>query len=204
MESIGQLFVLSGPSGVGKSSLREQVRNMFPKLEYSISHTTRAPRSGETEGQDYHFVSLDTFLAMREAGGFVEWAQVHGNYYGTSREQLSKWLHEHRDVLLEIDVQGARQVKAHFPEACFIFVLPPDRETLEKRLLKRGTEPGAAVKARLENASRELLEAPWYDYLVINDVLEEAVEALAAIILSARFRREAVLPGVLNLFQPRE
>jgi guanylate kinase len=184
MDSTGQLFVLSGPSGVGKSSLREGVRKRFPELAYSISYTTRAPRQGESEGRDYHFVSLQTFLAMKEAGAFVECAQVHGNYYGTSRAQLKKQLNDRQDLLLEIDVQGARQVKEHFPHACFIFVLPPDRETLEKRLLDRGTEQGNDVEQRLENSSRELLEASWYDYSIVNDVLEEAVEALAAIILA--------------------
>ena len=204
MESSGQLFVLSGPSGVGKSSLRERVLKKLPELEYSISHTTRTPRQGETEGKDYQFVSVDTFLAMKETGAFVEWAKVHGNYYGTSRDQLTQHLREDRDVLLEIDVQGARQVKGYFPEAPFIFVLPPDRETLEKRLLKRGTEQGTDVKARLENASRELLEVVWYDYLIINDVLEKAVEALAAIILSARCRQRVVLPRHLNSLQLSE
>jgi guanylate kinase len=127
---------------------------------------------------------LDTFLAMKEAGAFVECAQVHGNYYGTSRAQLEKHLNDRRDLLLEIDVQGARQVKEHFPGACFIFVLPPDRETLEKRLLERGTEKENDVEQRLEDSSRELPEASWYDYSIVNDVLEEAVEALAAIILA--------------------
>lgn len=202
MDSTGQLFVLSGPSGVGKSSLRTGVRKKFPELAYSISSTTRAPRQGESEGRDYHFVSLETFLAMKEAGAFVECAQVHGNYYGTSRAQLEKHLNDRRDLLLEIDVQGARQVKEHFPGACFIFVLPPDRETLKKRLNERGTEQGGDVEARLDNASRELGEASWYDYLIINDVLEEAVEALAAIILSTRCRRQAILPRVRNLIQP--
>ena len=202
MDSTGQLFVLSGPSGVGKSSLRTGVRKRFPELAYSISHTTRAPRQGESEGRDYHFVSLETFLAMKEAGAFVESAQVHGNYYGTSRAQLEKHLNDRRDLLLEIDVQGARQVKEHFPRACFIFVLPPDRETLKKRLNERGTEQRGDVEARLDNASRELGEASWYDYLIINDVLEEAVEALAAIILSTRCRRQAILPRVRNLIQP--
>jgi guanylate kinase len=121
---------------------------------------------------------------MEEAGAFVECAQVHGNYYGTSRAQLEKQLNDRRDLLLEIDVQGARQVKEHFPRACFIFVMPPDRETLERRLLERGTEQGNDVEQRLENSFRELLEASWYDYLIVNDVLEEAVEALAAIILA--------------------
>ena len=202
MDSTGQLFVLSGPSGVGKSSLRTGVRERFTELAYSISYTTRAPRQGESEGRDYHFVSLETFLAMKEAGAFVESAQVHGNYYGTSRAQLEKHLNDRRELLLEIDVQGARQVKEHFPRACFIFVLPPDRETLKKRLNERGTEQGGDVEARLDNASRELGEASWYDYLIINDVLEEAVEALAAIILSTRCRRQAILPRVRNLIQP--
>ena len=201
MESSGQLFVLSGPSGVGKSSLREKVRKEFPELAYSISHTTRPPRHGEREGKDYHFISEPTFLAMREKGAFIEWALVHGNYYGTSFEELRKQLNEHGDVLLEIDVQGARQVKESFPQACFIFVLPPDRETLEKRLLQRGTEKREDLKARLENAMGELSEASWYDYLIINDVLDEAVEALMSVILSARYRRQAVLPKVRDLLQ---
>jgi guanylate kinase len=203
MESNGQLFVLSGPSGVGKSSLRERVRKELPELAYSISYTTRPPRHGEIEGKDYHFVSEDTFFAMREAGAFVEWALVHGNYYGTSVEQLKKQLNEHGDVLVEIDVQGARQVKAHFPQACFIFVLPPGRDTLEKRLLQRGTEQGKDLKARLENAMGELLEASWYDFLIINDVLDEAVEALKSVILAARFRRQAVLPKVRSLLDSK-
>lgn len=201
MESIGHLFVLSGPSGAGKSSLRERVLRIFPEVGYSVSHTTRPPRDGEIEGKDYHFVSAKTFRAMREAGVFVEWAEVHGNYYGTSREQLANHLRERRDLLLEIDVQGACQVKACFPHACFIFVLPPNRDTLERRLQFRGTELQEDVKSRLENASKELLEAPWYDYLIINDVLEQAVEALAAIIRATRFRREAVLPQLMNLLQ---
>ena len=204
MESTGQLFVLSGPSGVGKSSIRERVRKIFPELQYSISYTSRTPRKGETEGEDYHFVSLATFHAMKEAGAFVEWARVHGNYYGTSRDQLTQHLNEGCDVLLEIDVQGARQVKGYFPGASFIFVLPPDRETLEKRLLTRGTEGGIDLRSRLENASAELLEAVWYDYLITNDLLEKAVEAVAAVILSVRCRQQAVLPRLLNLLQPPE
>ena len=136
---------------------------------------------------------------MREAGDFVEWAEVHGNFYGTSYEQIKRHVNENGDLLLEIDVQGARQVKARFPQACFIYVLPPDRRTLEKRLRKRGTEAGAHAKQRLENACRELLEAPWYDYLIVNDVLDEAVEALAAIVLAARNQRQAVLPYIYSI-----
>jgi guanylate kinase len=202
MKSSGQLFVLSGPSGVGKSSLRENVRSKLPQLAYSISYTTRPPRHGECEGRDYHFVSEETFLTMREAGAFMEWAFVHGNYYGTSADQLEEQLRQCGDVLLEIDVQGARQVKVRFPQACFIFVLPPDRETLEERLLKRGTEQGEDLETRLENAMGELLEASWYDYLVVNDDLDEAVEAIKTIILAAHYQRQVVLPQVKDLLQP--
>ena len=199
MKSSGQLFVLSGPSGVGKSSLRENVRKKLPQLAYSISYTTRPPRHGEREGRDYHFVSEETFITMRETGAFVEWAFVHGNYYGTSADQLEEQRRQSMDVLLEIDVQGARQVKMRFPHACFIFVLPPDRETLKERLLKRGTEEGEDLETRLENAMGELLEASWYDYLVVNDNLDEAVEALKTIILAADYQREVVLPQVKDL-----
>jgi guanylate kinase len=199
MKSSGQLFVLSGPSGVGKSSLRENVRKKLPRLAYSISHTTRPPRHGEREGRDYHFVSEETFLTMREGGAFVEWALVHGNYYGTSVDQLEEQLRQAEDVLLEIDVQGARQVKTRFPHACFIFVLPPDRETLKERLLKRGTEQGEDLETRLENAMGELLEASWYDYLVVNDDLDEAVAALKTIISAAHHQRKVVLPQVKDL-----
>ena len=199
MQSSGQLFVLSGPSGVGKSSLRENVRKKLPQLAYSISHTTRPPRHGEREGRDYHFVSEETFITMRETGAFLEWAFVHGNYYGTSADQLEEQRRQSMDVLLEIDVQGARQVKMRFPHACFIFVLPPDRETLKERLLKRGTEEGEDLETRLENAMGELLEASWYDYLVVNDNLDEAVEALKTIISAAHYQREVVLPQVKDL-----
>jgi len=202
MESHGLLFILSGPSGVGKSSLRERVLKKLPDLEYSISYTTRPPRHREAEGKDYYFVSPDIFRAMKEEGAFIEWALVHGNYYGTSGGDITKHLKEKRDVLLEIDVQGARQVKARFPGACFIFVLPPDRETLEQRLFSRGTEQRKDMTARLENATAELSEAVWYDYLIINDVLEEGVGALKAVILAERHRRQAVLPQIRDLLRP--
>jgi guanylate kinase len=203
MAPVGQLFVLSGPSGVGKSSLREQVLERIPGLQYSISHTTRAPREGEREGADYHFTTPEAFLVMREEGAFVEWAQVHGHYYGTSRERLGEHLRAGRDVVVEIDIQGARQLKAHFPRACFIFVLPPDRETLRRRLRQRGTESETSVRSRLDNAWRELLESVWYDYLIINDTFEEAVEALAAVIQAQRCCREVVLPRITSLLQPQ-
>ncbi|HVO83591.1 MAG TPA: guanylate kinase [Syntrophobacteria bacterium] len=202
MEYRGQLFVLSGPSGAGKSTLRERIRKRFSELWYSVSCTTRAPRAGEIDGEDYAFVSTDAFLAMVRARGFLEWAQVHGNYYGTPREPVVLSLENGRDVLLEIDVQGARQVKIHLPQACFIFVLPPTVETLKKRLRRRGTEHESEMKIRLDQARREMAEAPWYDYLVINDDLERASEELAAVIMASRCRAAAVLPRALDLVRP--
>ena len=202
MEYRGQLFVLSGPSGAGKSTLRERIRKRVSELWYSVSCTTRAPRAGEIDGEDYSFVSMDAFLAMVKARGFLEWAQVHGHYYGTPREQVVSSLENGRDVLLEIDVQGARQVKIHLPQACFIFVLPPDVATLKKRLRRRGTEDDSGMKIRLDRATREMAEAPWYDYLVINDDLERASEELAAVIRANRCRAAAVLSRVLDLVRP--
>jgi guanylate kinase len=202
MEYRGQLFVLSGPSGAGKSTLRGRIRKRFAELWYSVSCTTRAPRAGEIDGEDYSFVSTDAFLAMVKTRGFLEWAQVHGHYYGTPREQVVSSLENGRDVLLEIDVQGARQVKIHLPQACFIFVLPPNVETLKKRLRRRGTEDESAMKIRLDQATREMAEAPWYDYVVINDDLERASEELAAVIMASRCRAAAVLPRVLDLVRP--
>jgi len=202
MEYRGQLFVLSGPSGAGKSTLRERIRKRFSELWYSVSWTTRAPRAGEMDGEDYSFVSPDAFVAAMKARGFLEWAQVHGHYYGTPREQVVSNLENGRDVLLEIDVQGARQVKIHMPHSCFIFVLPPDCETLKKRLRRRGTEDECEMKTRLDRATREMAEAPWYDYLVINDDLERASEELAAVIIASRCRAATVLPRVLDLVRP--
>lgn len=204
MGSVGKLFVLSGPSGVGKSSLRQRVQKRSPELEYSVSHTTRPQRAGETPDKDYHFVSEAAFLSMVKAKEFVEWARIHGHYYGTSRRQLEAHLEKGRDVLLEIDVQGARQVKAHYPQACFVFILPPDCKSLEQRLRQRGTETEEDLQARLQHACLEMGEAPWYDYLIVNDLLEEASEALAAIIRAGRHHTRIVLPRVLSLIQPPE
>jgi guanylate kinase len=202
MGNRGQLFVLSGPSGAGKSTLRERIRERFPDLWYSVSYTTRAPRPGEKDGEDYHFVSPETFAATVKARGFVEWARVHQHCYGTPREQVVRHLEDGGEVLLEIDVQGARQVKIEMPQACFIFVLPPDVETLKKRLRRRATEAEPEMQTRLERAAREMAEAPWYDYLIVNDDLDRATEELAAVIMANRCRTPVALPHVRELVQP--
>jgi len=157
-------------------------------LEYSISFTTRAPRTGEMEGVDYRFIERDRFLAMRNQGLFLEWAEVHGNLYGTLREDIEKSIGKGRDTVLEIDVQGALNVKAKMPEAILIFIMPPSPMDLEKRLKKRGTEKENDLRVRLDDARREMCLSDKYDHSVVNDDLESALESLQKIIASYRFR----------------
>lgn len=191
LNHIGQLFVISAPSGVGKTTLVQSVLRETPALRFSISCTTRPPRSGEKDGKDYHFISREAFLEGIQAGRFVEWAQVHGAFYGTDRSKLDEWLKAGVDVLLDIDVQGARQVRCLYADAHHIFILPPSLEILEQRLRKRDTESEEQMAARLAAARIELREAPWYDFLVVNDVLETAASDLIAIIRASRCRRIA-------------
>ncbi len=185
----GQLFVISAPSGVGKTTLVRLLLQELPELRFSVSCTTRPPRPGETDGKDYHFLDRAAFLAGIQEGRFLEWAQVHGEYYGTDRLILEAWLEAGKDVLLDIDVQGARQVRCLFPLAHTLFILPPSWEVLEQRLQARGTEAQEQIAARLSAAHREVQEAPWYDFIVVNDLLETAVADLVAIIRAARCQR---------------
>ncbi|MEN3202464.1 MAG: guanylate kinase [Atribacterota bacterium] len=184
----GLLFVISGPSGVGKSTLRKEVMKQCSGLKYSISCTTRPPRPGEEHGVDYYFVTLEDFEKMRDAGEFIEWAKVHGNYYGTPRRPIEEWRKEGFDVILEIDVQGALQVKRNCPEGIFIFVAPPSLRVLEERLRKRNTDQEDEILLRMTNANLEMQCIKDYNYLVVNDVFEEAVRCLCAIITAERCR----------------
>jgi len=185
----GHLFVLSAPSGVGKSTVVRTLLDRDSRLRFSVSCTTRAPRPGEVDGVDYHFLSRDDFVDGIRAGRFLEWAHVYGHYYGTDRRHVEAWLAEGFDVLLEIDVQGARKVRASGLAATTIFILPPTLSALEERLRRRGTETEEVIRRRLDAAEAEIREAPWYDYLVVNDVLEEAVMDVSAIIRACRCAR---------------
>lgn len=187
----GQLFVISAPSGVGKTTLIRSLLRELPSLRFSVSSTTRPPRPEESDGKDYHFISREAFQAGIEANRFLEWAQVHGEYYGTDRERLEAWLTAGDDVLLDIDVQGARQVRQRYPQAHLIFILPPAWDVLAERLRARGTESPQQLAARLNAAYSEVQEASRYDYLVINDVLQTAAADLAGIIRAARCRQQA-------------
>ena len=179
----GKLFVLSGPSGVGKGTLRENALNGIPTLKYSISCTTRKPRDGETDGVEYRFISQEKFKEDISQGLFLEYAHVHEDFYGTLKADVVNELEKGNDVLLEIDVQGALQVKEKMPDAVLIFVAPPSVEELERRLTGRHTESSESISVRLNNALKELELKDKYDYVIVNDDLDSACEELRKIIL---------------------
>ncbi|MGA2401098.1 MAG: guanylate kinase [Syntrophobacteraceae bacterium] len=185
----GQLFIVSAPSGVGKSTIIRSVSADRPKLKFSVSCTTRPMRPDEVPGKDYHFLSRDEFLSGIKSGRFLEWAEVHGRFYGTDRRPVEKWIKAGNDVLLDIDVQGARLVRCAYPAAQTIFILPPSMQALEERLRNRATETEEQRAIRVAAAWREILESPWYDYIIINDNLQEAVEDLKAILRAGRSSR---------------
>ena len=186
----GIFFVISSPSGGGKGTLIRRVLKTVPNLGYSISWTTRAPRVGEQNGRDYHFVSLEDFEQARARGEFLEWAMVHGNYYGTSRSVVEREITAGRDVVLEIDVQGAANVRSSMKDAVSIFILPPSFDVLRDRLSRRKSENPAALVLRLRNARHEVEQYCAFDYVVLNDEIERAAEQLASIIHAERARRE--------------
>jgi guanylate kinase len=189
----GLLYVISAPSGAGKSSICREVIALLPALTQSISYTTRAIRSGERNGIDYHFVSREDFDRMVSDGAFAEWAEVHGNCYGTARATLERAADEGADVLLDIDFQGAEQLRRSGLDGVYIFILPPDMSVLRKRLEFRNTDTEEIIARRLANAAREIAEAINFDYLVVNDVLEQAVEKVWAIMIAESTRTSRVI-----------
>jgi len=192
----GVLIVLSGPSGVGKGTVRAKVfEESHHNLEYSVSMTTRKPRVGEVDGQDYFFVTHDEFKKRIEEGRFLEHAEFVGNYYGTPVDYVKSLLEVGKDVMLEIEVEGALQVKRVMPDACFIFVAPPSMEELRHRIVNRGTEDPARVEGRMKKAEVEIGLAHEYDYIVINDTVENAKNRIMAIIDAQHSRSERVLEG---------
>jgi guanylate kinase len=186
----GRLIVVSSPSGGGKGTLIRRVLKEMPNLGYSVSYTTRRARTGEVHGQHYFFVEPETFMAMVGEGDFLEWATVHGNLYGTARSQVEHELSEGRDILLEVDVQGAASVRAQVKNAVSIFILPPSFEVLRARLTARGSERPDDLSLRLNNARTEVEHYREFDYVLINDEVERAARLLASIIYAERARRE--------------
>jgi guanylate kinase len=185
------LLIVSSPSGAGKTTLCQKLLAEFDDVRFSVSHTTRAPREGEVDGRDYHFVDGAEFDRMLRDERFIEWAHVHGNRYGTSRGEIESAAAAGKDLVFDVDYQGARQIKQHHPEAAAVFVLPPSIDELRRRLWSRGTDPEESLNRRFEAALNEIAHHQLFDYLVVNDDVDRAYrEGLRAILLAERHRRE--------------
>jgi guanylate kinase len=191
MEYPGNLFVVAAPSGAGKSSLVKALLELDAKLDVSVSHTSRAPRGQEQHGREYWFISTDEFRAMAERGEFFEWAEVHGNLYGTSRAAIEARMAHGDDVVLEIDYQGALQIKQIFPYAVLVFILPPSWEELMQRLNRRGDTEPEVIAQRMRNARHEVAQAQHFDFVVVNAVFETAIFDLKAIVHAQRLKYAA-------------
>ncbi|MCA0394090.1 MAG: guanylate kinase [Proteobacteria bacterium] len=184
----GTLFIVAAPSGAGKSSIVNACLARDGNIALSISFTSRAPRPGERHAEHYHFISADEFKAMIRAGDFFEYAEVHGDWKGTARQSVEPQLAAGKDVLLEIDWQGAQQVKAQVPDAVSVFILPPSRAALEERMRKRGQDSEETIQRRLANARGEMAHHAEFDYLIVNEVFETAVDEMCAIFVASRLR----------------
>jgi len=193
-------YVITGPSGCGKSTLARRALGDVPDLEFAVSHTTRPKRESEKAGRDYNFVSKDEFEKMIQEKKFIEWAVVHGNYYGTSRREVEKKSGK-KNMILDIDIQGAKQFREAIKKAVFIFIFPPSYRELKQRLRKRGLDKTDVIKKRLEVAKKEIREYPVFDYIIINDDLEPAVKELVSIILSKRCLLESRLKEIVPILR---
>lgn len=189
----GKMFVISGPSGAGKSTVVAELLNKKREVALSISATTRGKRAGEEEGVNYYYKSRDEFEEMIKNNEFLEWAKYCDNYYGTPKKPVEKVLDEGKDIILEIEIQGAMQVKKNFPESIFIFIAPPSYETLVSRLKNRGTETEEVVNKRINTALSELKFAKEYDYILVNDVLSDTVDNAISIIKAEAFKKDRVI-----------
>ncbi|MDY0300621.1 MAG: guanylate kinase [Trichlorobacter sp.] len=200
MQPEGLLIVISAPSGAGKTTLCRELTRRFPALTESISYTTRTPRKGETNGEDYHFVTNKQFEEMIRNNAFAEWAKVHGNHYGTAIKTLEDARKQGIDILLDIDCQGAKTLKNSGVSGVFIFVLPPSMQELRRRLEARSSDSKDVIEHRIAAAAAEMKESRWYDYIIVNDRLEDAQEAIAAVVTAARCATTRMLPAVSKMF----
>lgn len=203
----GRVLVICAPSGTGKTTLAKRLMDEFPKLNYSVSCTTREPRPGEIHGEDYFFLDKEEFNRRILNNEFIEWAEVHGNNYGTLRSTLESTLNKGEDLLFDIDVQGAAQMRLNLPGKCtFVFIVPPSIEALEQRLLARGSESEETIKRRMANARGEIANAHWFDYIIVNEQLEEAYSHLRAAYLASGFspsHRTALINSLLVKYEHR-
>jgi len=192
----GQLYILSGPSGAGKSTIIRLIIERVKGLGYSVSHTSRAPRSDEVNGVDYHFVDKESFTRMIKENAFVEWANVYQDLYGTSLSELNNLMDKNLDVILDLDSQGAKNVKEHFKESVLIYILPPSIEALEKRLRERAMDNEDVIDSRSKKVYNEIKECVWYDYIIVNDDIENAIGKAESIIISDRCRNARMLSKI--------
>jgi guanylate kinase len=205
-ERMSNVFIISAPSGSGKSTLVARLLQSDPRLRFSVSYTTRKPRGNEKPGESYVYISRQDFLDRIQRNEFLEYAEVFGNFYGTNREVLESARSEGKDLILDIDVQGARQLKGRIPEAVSIFILPPSRDILEQRLRSRSEDSEEVIQRRLRDAAQEIRNYKQYDYVLINHQVEESVGTLAAIIKAERVRRtrmEEQIRPILKSFEAR-
>jgi guanylate kinase len=186
LSQCGRLIVISAPSGAGKSTLCRALRQHFPNMLYSVSYTTRPPRPDEKDGKDYIFINQKEFIERINENRWAEWAIVHDNYYGTSAEDIDHGLQSGKDILLDIDVQGASQIIKRYPDSITIFIMPPDMKELRRRLEARGTDSSQTISIRMENAVKEIDQRKMYKYIIVNDRLEDSIAALLAIIKPSR------------------
>jgi guanylate kinase len=195
----GVLLIMSAPSGAGKTSISREILRIFPDVRFSVSYTTRPPRSGEMDGKDYHFISEESFRERIAGGEFVEWVENYGQLYGTSKKAMDAFLERGDDLILDIEPRGARAIRENYPRGVFVFILPPSLSELKNRLLKRG-ESAAAMERRLKTSLDEIREAHWYDYVIFNEKLDEAVERFRAIYVAEKSRRERYLERIEAFF----
>lgn len=200
MKREGLIMIISAPSGAGKTTLCRKLLQRFPSMRESISYTTRQPRAGEIHGEDYFFVSRDEFQAMIAADAFAEWAEVHGNLYGTALSTLEEARRTGTDMVLDIDCQGALKLKERFEGGAYIFILPPSMAELRRRLENRSSDAQDVIERRIERAAGEIKEARWYDYIIINDRFEQAFEELCAVVLSHQRKTFRMMEQVAKLF----
>lgn len=198
MKNKGVLVVISGPSGAGKGTICKAILNKNKNLHISVSATTRKPREGEVDGVSYYFLSEEEFLKKVDNNEFLEWAKVHGNYYGTPIANIHELLDEGKNVILEIDIQGALQVKKNFDEGVFIFIVPPTMEELKNRIIGRGSETPETLALRFETAYKEINYISKYNYCVVNDVVDDAVEKVENIILAEECRIDKIRGTILD------
>lgn len=200
MKREGILYIISAPSGAGKTTLCKEVIDIFPNLRHSVSYTTRSPRPGEVHGQDYFFAAPAEFERMIAAGEFAEWAEVHGNRYGTALKTLEEYRKCGVDVILDIDCQGAQQLKERYHGGVYIFILPPSFQELRRRLDCRSADSVEVIERRIQGAAWEIKESRWYDYIIINDVFSKAVEELKSVLIAESCRTGRVLELVAEKF----